>query len=276
MRKIPFFFIAVLLSLFINTAAWADTSAHLSRGLNFCGEEVQLQQNDVYQAVDQNLVLLSESKSRVWLALKRSGRFLPVVEAELKRAGVPADLQYIPFAITGFDPIYSGGGGRGLWRLRESDARALGLRIDKDVDQRLDPTASSAAAARRLAALKNAYGSWTTAMAAYLIGDDAMREAVSAAGGESNYYKIYLPGGEDNLPSMVLAGKIVFSNPAAFGYRADSSRLWPPYSKRATVDAETSARALAAQYNMDYKSFRDLNPHLISGQVPAGISINLP
>jgi hypothetical protein len=104
-----------------------------------------------------------------------------------------------------------------------------------------------------------------------------MREAVVAAGGQRDYYAIYLPGGAENLPTMVLAGKIVFSDPAAFGYRADKNRQWRVYSGiRATVDSPTTARELAKQFKMDYKSFRDLNPHLISGEVPAGISINLP
>ncbi len=276
MRKITFLISFIAMSLALSMAARADVSGHLAKGFDFCGEKVQLNRDEVYQAVDQSLTLLSESKSRVFLALKRSGRFLSIVEDALKKAGLPPDLKYIPFAVTGFDPNYASGG-RGLWRLRETEARALGLRIDKDVDQRLDPAASSAAAARRLSDLRNAHGSWTTAMAAFLIGDDAMRVAVSEAGGLHDYYDIYLPGGADVLPSMVLAGKLVFGNPAAFGYRPDESRLWPAYSgKRAATAAETSARALASQYGLDYKSFRDLNPHLISGHVPAGVTINLP
>ncbi len=276
MRKISFSITGLLVFFLMSAPAWADVSGHLAKGFDFCGEKVQLNRDEVYQAVDQSLALLSESKSRVFLALKRSGRFLPIVEDALKKAGLPADLKYIPFAITGFDPNYSSGG-RGMWRLKETEARALGLRIDKDVDQRLDPAASSAAAARRLSDLRNAHGFWTTAMAAFLIGEDAMRAAVSEAGGLRDYYGIYLPGGADVLPSMVLAGKLVFGNPAAFGYRPDESRLWPAYSgKRAATPAETSARALASQYGLDYKSFRDLNPHLVSGHVPAGVTINLP
>ncbi|UQZ87979.1 hypothetical protein C4J81_01600 [Deltaproteobacteria bacterium Smac51] len=276
MRKISWLLTALLLSLALSATAGADPSRHLTKSLNFCGEPVQLDRNDVYQAVDQNLVLLSEAQSRVWLSLKRAGRFLPVVENELRRAGLPNDLKYIPYSITSFAPEYNSGG-RGIWRLRETDARALGLRVDKDVDQRLDPVASTAAAVKRLSGLKNSYGSWTTAMAAYMIGDEAMQKAVSEAGGERDYYKIYLPDGQDNLPSMVLAGKIVFSNPAAFGYHVDSSRLWPAFSgKQATVEQATTARALAAKYGKDYKSFRDINPHLISGTVPAGVTINVP
>jgi len=268
----------LLLQLALTSAApvAADYSAQLRGGLSFCGEAVDLRQPDVYQAVDQNLVLLAEAKSRVWLSLKRSTRYLPLVEKELQKAGAPDDLKYIPLVITSFAPDYSSGG-RGIWRLREKEAKALGLRVDKEVDERLDPVASTVAAIRHLKLLKNSYNSWTTAMAAHLIGVETMQQLISEAGGESNYYKLYLPDGLDNLPSMVFAGKLIFQKPGEFGYNFSAGRGWPPFSgKRETVKEATDARTLAAKYGKPYKQFRDANPHLLSGKVPAGISINIP
>ncbi len=84
MRKLAFLIVGVAF-FSLSAAARADVSGQLARGLSFCGEEVPLNRNEVYQAVDQNLVLLSEAQSRVWLALKRSGRFLPTVEQALAR-----------------------------------------------------------------------------------------------------------------------------------------------------------------------------------------------
>ncbi len=270
-------FLAGALAVFFAAApAMADYSFHLGRGLSFCGEAVPLDRGEVYQAVDQNLVLLAESKSRVWMALRRSGRYRAAMEAELNRAGVPADLIYIPLTITGLAPDYNAGGGRGPWRLKEAEAKALGLRVDGDVDERLDPVTSTQAAAKRLKSLKDAYGSWTTAMAAYLLGETLINQAAAEAGGERNFYRLYLPDGQDQLPASVLAGKAVFQDPAAFGY-TQTDRGWPALStKRDVVKAATTARALAAQYKCDYKTFRDMNPQLLTGTVPAGVAVNIP
>lgn len=104
-----------------------------------------------------------------------------------------------------------------------------------------------------------------------------MQKAVAEAGGERDYYKLYLPDGLDTLPAMVLAGKALFADPAAFGYRAAQARPWPPLSgRRAVTAAPAPLRDLAAQYTADYKHFRDLNPHLTGDMVPAGVGVNLP
>jgi hypothetical protein len=268
-------FAGYLLPLILNVVpAWADSVRNPLRGLDFCGEPVPLNQIEVFKAVDQNLVLLTESRSRIWLTLRRSPRFLPLVEKALSQAGAPADLKYLPLAVTHLSPAYNNVG-RGLWRLREAEARALGLRVDATVDERLDPAAATAAAARRLAELKRTYGSWTSAMAAHLLGETAYQRAVAEAGGENNFYKIYFQDGQDQLPMTVLAGKILFRDPAAFGYVQDPARAWAAWpGRRTVVPVPTTLKALAEQHGRDYKSFRDMNPHLLSNSVPAQVTIN--
>jgi hypothetical protein len=254
----------------------AQPAAQMARSLKFCNETVPLTQREVYQAVDQNLILLAEAKSRIWLTLRRSARYLPIIEAELKRAGVPDDLKYIPMTITSLAPDYNSVG-RGLWRLREAEAKTLGLKVDKDMDERLDPVASTVAAAKRLKELKNTYGTWTMAMAAHLLSEAVIQRAVSEAGGERDYFKIYLPDGLDQLPASVLAGKIIFLDPGLFGYHQQSSRSWLVASaRRETLKEAASVRDLAKKYGQDYKTFRDMNPHLLTGTAPAGATINTP
>jgi hypothetical protein len=254
--------------------AGADAADGPLRRLDFCGEPVPLNQAEVFKAVDQNLILLTEARSRTWLTLRRSPRFLPLVEKTLAQAKVPADLKYLPLTITQLTPTYNNVG-RGLWRLRVAEAKVLGLRVDTAVDERLDPTAATAAAAKRLTTLKETYGSWTSALAAHLLGETVFQEAVSEAGGETNFYKLYFQDGQDQLPMSVLAGKILFRQPEAFGYVQEPARAWPAWpGQRAVTPAPTTIKALADQYGRDYKTFRDMNPHLLGSAVPAGVTIN--
>ena len=276
--KLSIFLLALTLHFLIsaNPAGAEHYARYLSRGLSFCGEPVAINQSDVYQAVDQNLVLLAEAKSRIWLTLRRAGRFGPVIKKELQKAGVPADLIYIPMTITSLAPNHNGGG-RGLWRLKEAEAKTLGLRLDGNIDERLDPVAATEAAARRLKTLHGTYGSWTTAMAAYLVGETLINQAVAEAGGERNYYRLFLPDGQDQAPATVIAGKIIFQDPGAFGYNQAPDRAWSPlFPNRAVIREATTARELASKYKQDYKAFRDMNPHLLTGIVPAGVTVNVP
>ncbi|MGL4208423.1 MAG: transglycosylase SLT domain-containing protein [Candidatus Adiutrix sp.] len=272
MLKILLFCMALALGPL--SEAHALAGKHLARGLSFCGEKVPLDNTAVFQPIDQNLVLLAGARSRIWLSLKRSDRFLPLIENALAKAKMPDDLKYIAFVTTGLDPHFNSGG-RGLWRLKEKPAKALGLRIDKTVDERLDPVLATNAALRHLVSFKKIYGSWTSAAAAFLIGDEVYEKAIKEAGGEKDFYKLYFPGKEDNLMAIVLAGKIVLANPQDFGY--DQKSAWSLFpSKRVKITTTTNARALAATYKVNYKSFRDMNPHLLTAAVPQGIFINVP
>ena len=143
----------------VSTLAQADYTKQLSKYTTFCGEAVALKQPEIFRSVDQNLVLLAEAKSRIWMTLRRSTRFLPIIEKELKRASVPDDFKYFAQTISSMNPKYNSPQGRGLWRLSKENAQDLGLRIDKFVDERLDPTASTVAAAKHFKALKAATGS---------------------------------------------------------------------------------------------------------------------
>lgn len=82
-------------------------------------------------------------------ALKRHGRYGPMVVKTLKKNGLPTDIQYLPFVESSYRPTaYSRVGAAGMWQIMPRTARSLGLNISSAVDERLDPELASAAAAR--------------------------------------------------------------------------------------------------------------------------------
>jgi len=84
-------------------------------------------------------------------ALERHGTYGPMVVSTLKKAGLPTDIQYLPFVESSYRPTaYSRVGAAGMWQIMPRTARTLGLKISSTVDERLDPELASAAAARYL------------------------------------------------------------------------------------------------------------------------------
>ena len=82
-------------------------------------------------------------------ALERHGTYGPMVVTTLKKAGLPTDIQYLPFVESSYRPTaYSRVGAAGMWQIMPRTARTLGLKISSTVDERLDPELASAAAAR--------------------------------------------------------------------------------------------------------------------------------
>jgi hypothetical protein len=224
--------------------------------------------------MDQELLLISEAKARVFLALRRMPRTLPSVEAALRAQGVPDDFKYLPLTLTGLDPLYRSGPRRGIWRLNESEAGSMGLAVNKSIDERLDPVKSSEAAAVRLKSLYGLWGSWTAALAAFLDGP-SLSAAAAESGGERDYYRLYVPDALDKAVCQVLAGKILFADPSVYGYRP--SRAWPRLAGSRSVLAEGgNMRELARRHGVDYKTFRDMNPHVLADSVPPGATVYVP
>jgi len=82
-------------------------------------------------------------------ALERHDKYGPMVVKTLKQAGLPTDIQYLPFVESSYRPTaYSRVGAAGMWQIMPRTARILGLKISSTVDERLDPVLASGAATR--------------------------------------------------------------------------------------------------------------------------------
>ncbi|MDR2349511.1 MAG: transglycosylase SLT domain-containing protein [Deltaproteobacteria bacterium] len=268
----------VLATLFAAEAApfagEARANSFFGKTLSFASEPVPLNRVEVYESLDQELLLISEAKARIFLSLRRIPRTLPVVEKALKDEGVPDDLKFYPLTLTGLAPEYRSGKRLGIWRLSEDEAASMGLTVNKNVDERMDPVASSRAAAKKLKANKNVYGSWTSAMAS-LFDAGAFATAVLEAEGETDYHRLYVPEALEKSVSQVMAGKILFSDPERYGYK--TSKTWPVLAReRVRLGEDGNMRKLADHYKLDYKTFRDMNPHVLTDTVPAGSYLNVP
>lgn len=113
----------------------------------------------------------------------RSGRWRAYIEQVLATHGVPTELAALPHVESSFHPgVSSSVGAVGLWQFTRSTGRRY-MRVDHVVDERLDPYASTVAAARLLKYNHGLTGTWPLAITAYNHGASGMRRASSQLGG---------------------------------------------------------------------------------------------
>ena len=114
--------------------------------------------------------------------LIRSQAYEREISRVLAQRGVPPEIGALPHVESSFNPsAYSKVGAAGLWQFMPSTARRF-MRVDSLVDQRLDPYASTEAAANLMLYNYRLVGTWPLAVTAYNHGPgglQAMRRTTS-------------------------------------------------------------------------------------------------
>jgi membrane-bound lytic murein transglycosylase D len=208
----------------------------------------------------------------VGLWMRRSGQYLGMIFDVFRAKGLPEDLAFTAMIESGFNPVaVSRVGAKGLWQFMAPTARLYGLRVDRWVDERLDPEKSTVAAARYLNDLYVRYGSWELAQAAYNAGEVKVDKAIRATG-SADFWDLsrskYLRRETKDFVPAIQAAMVIGRDPGQFGFEPSQAAM--PDIERVTVPPSTDLRKLAASTGIPAQTLRSLNPVLIRGVTPPG------
>ncbi|MCX5840053.1 MAG: LysM peptidoglycan-binding domain-containing protein [Deltaproteobacteria bacterium] len=113
-------------------------------------------------------------------AYRRSGFYRPMIVKELKKAGLPEELSWLPLVESGFKiSALSRARALGLWQFIPSTGYKYGLNRDEWIDERMDGQKSTHAAIGYLKDLHNMFGDWLTVLAAYNCGEGRVLRVIS-------------------------------------------------------------------------------------------------
>ena len=131
-------------------------------------------------------------RSQVSYMLGISEFYMPIIEEEIDRLGVPHELRYLPVIESAMNPkAKSRMGAKGLWQFMFTTGKLYGLRSNNYIDERFDPIKSTKAALRYLKDLYEMFGNWELAIAAYNCGPGNVNKAIRRSGGKTDFWKIY-------------------------------------------------------------------------------------
>lgn len=107
-------------------------------------------------------------------------RLLQQVAAELESAELEQEFLGIPIVESNLNPSARGRDGSvGLWQFQPRTARAFGLQVSKNVDDRLCPRKSTIAAVKYLRHLKSKFRTVEQTIAAYQLGEGRLARILS-------------------------------------------------------------------------------------------------
>lgn len=123
-------------------------------------------------------------KERFRQGVIRSGRYVEAFQEIFGNKGVPADIALLPLVESSFENrSLSKVGAAGIWQFTRGTGR-LYMKVNRKLDERLDPSKATHAAARLLSDNYKALGSWPLAITAYNHGRGGMMRAQSQVGNE--------------------------------------------------------------------------------------------
>jgi hypothetical protein len=243
------------------------------RSLSFCNERVPLDRDDVWERLDRELLLALGREAQVVLWLKRSRRYFPFIEEQLKQSRLPDDLKYVVVAESDFYPeALSPKEAAGFWQFIRETGRRFGLVSQNHVDERYSLSRSTAAALEYLTALNERFGTWTLALAAYNCGEERVERELEEQG-VKDYYDLDLPQETEQYLFRIFAIKIILSNPAQYGFTLPESEHYRPLDVKevtVTLMQPVHIRIIAEAAQTTFKNIRDMNPELRGDYIPEG------
>lgn len=234
-----------------------------------------------YERVNKHIVWYTQHKAYLHQVAERAHPYLYHIVEKLSQHQLPSELALLPIVESAYQPTaLSPKSAAGLWQFMPSTGHDFDLHQTAHYDARLDIAASTHAAMRYLAFLKQHFnGDWLLALAAYNCGlgvvDDAI-ERNTAEGLASDYWSLRLPEETQEYVPRFLALSSIFANPEAHGLKLAPVRN-EPYFVKVHIDrkhdiaylAEKEFKEIAQLADLSYEQFTRLNPGYLNPKLTA-------
>jgi membrane-bound lytic murein transglycosylase D len=198
---------------------------------------------------------------------QRSAMYRPIILRELKKAGLPEELAWLPLVESGFKiNALSSARALGLWQFIPSTGYKYGLNRDDWVDERMDIEKSTRAAIDYLKELHTMFGDWLTVLAAYNCGEGRVMRTIASQ--HINYldrfWDLYrkLPYETARYVPRFLATIIVIKDPQKYGIDLGTPKMDALSYEIVEVNKSMRLQDIAQKLETPEETFNILNAEL--------------
>ncbi len=226
--------------------------------VHFCDERIPLSERIENTIIKQEerFFYLKRKNHRI---IRSAKKWFPLMEPILAQYNIPEDFKYFTIVESNLSNVKSSQGAVGFWQLIPNTARALGLIVNDEVDERYDPVKSTHAACKYLQKSYKRLGNWSNVAASYNMGIGGLRKQLRRQKKDS-YYDLILNRETALYVYKGIAVKKLVEKNGKYSYRlarkTDKVLTEPIEVKESITDLET----FAAQYEVDYETLQEYNP----------------
>ena len=246
--------------------AWVQTqhpqAPSVPEYVAFAGDTVRFDRPDFYERMDRELISCTYMHTNTTLMLKRSRRYFAQIVPILRQQGIPEDLKYLMAIESSLDPkALSVSGAAGLWQFTKATAQTYGLEVTTEVDERYNIEKETVAACKFLKDAYRKYGDWMTVAASYNAGQGGISRRRETQK-QTSALELWLPEETARYMFRLLAVKMFFENPAAFGFNVPMSERYPYYEPKDVLTVNYPISSLvdfALQHKTTYAKLKEAN-----------------
>jgi membrane-bound lytic murein transglycosylase D len=254
--RINIFIICLLHALIL----LANGTPVVTKEVEFGNMKLVLSRN-VMAEIQKQVNSLTSSPKYYQMKVDRMLLYFPIIERIFKEEGIPDDFKYLAIQESGLvSDAVSSADAVGFWQFKDFTAREVGLRVDKQIDERKNIVSSSRGAATYLKRHNFLVDNWIYAMSAYQAGMGGARKYMN----KSKYgdRKLEINTSTHWYVKKFIAHKIAFQDRINDKHSQNLSLI--EFNKGAN---KTLGR-VAKEFDLDVNLVKTYNKWIRSGEIP--------
>jgi membrane-bound lytic murein transglycosylase D len=226
--------------------------------LDFAGITLIIR-DDARREIQKDVDALTASPRHYQIKAERARVYFPIIEKIFREEGLPDDFKYLVLQESALiaDAV-SSSNAVGFWQFKDFTAMEMGLRIDREIDERLNIAASSRAAARYIIKNNQYFDNWLYALQSYQMGAGGVMKSVKDT--EAKATRMEITGKTYWYVKKFLAHKIAYEG----GVKGSPQKQVVVFENR----GRTTLQRLAKEIQIEEDALQELNKWAKSGVIP--------
>lgn len=251
-------FFAVALIFFGVAASYAQTP-EVPHKLHFADMTLTIR-DDARREIQKDVDALTQHPRYFDIKVERAKTYFPIIEKIFAEERLPDDFKYLVLQESALiSDAVSVSNAVGFWQFKDFTALEMGLRVDKEIDERMNIYSATRGAARYLKKNNYLFNNWLLALQSYQMGAGGVQRSVGDKYNGERHMEI--TSETYWYVKKFLAHKIAFEN-AVKGEAQIKVVQYP-------VQTTKSLREIATELSVDEAMLRDYNKWIRMDKIPA-------
>lgn len=250
-------FFAVAL-FFFGAASYGQTP-EVPHKMQFAGMTLTIR-DDARREIQKDVDAFTKYPRYFNIKVERAKTYFPIIEKIFAEERLPDDFKYLVLQESALiSDAVSVSNAVGFWQFKDFTALQMGLRVDKEVDERMNLLSSTRAAAKYLKQNNYMFNNWVYALQAYQMGAGGVQRAV---GDQHNGAKHMEINSETYwYVKKYLAHKVAFEN----SIHGEAQVKVVPFE----IQLGRSLHEIAGEVSVDEAKLLEFNKWVKNGMVPS-------